>query len=200
MFGASDGTGSIRDRHQQASPPSLSPLARRHIEGAIKAIVRGFGLRTTALLVQLMVDGGDVQVIELAPRVGGGLNFRLIRLHTGVDIVDLAVDAFLDRKFEISAWPDDGFLAANYVYATAGTFGEVRNHERLLADGVVDEFYVHKLRGARMGASLASSKRVCSFSSAPTAPARCCGGRAKRSNGSTSSTRTVAASCGGIRT
>ena len=34
-----------------------------------------------------VVDGDDVRVIEFAPRVGGGLNYRFVRLNTGVDII-----------------------------------------------------------------------------------------------------------------
>ena len=72
----------------------------------------------TPLLVQFMVDGDEARVIEFAPRVGGGLNYR---------------------------------------------FGEVRNVDALLGEGTVAEFYLHKARGAPIGASMSSSDRVASF-------------------------------------
>ena len=56
-----------------------------------------------------------------------------------------------------------GYLAANHVYTEAGRFGEIRNQDGLLAEGVVAEFYVHRSRGAPIGASLSSSDRVASF-------------------------------------
>ena len=39
----------------------------------------------------------------------------------------------------------------------------MKNQVRLLQDGVVDEFYVHKARGAEIGPSLSSADRVASF-------------------------------------
>jgi biotin carboxylase len=102
-------------------------------------------------------------VIEFAPRVGGGLNFRLVLLKTGVDIVDATVEAYLGRTIALPAADRAGWLAACHVYAEAGSFGEVRNQERLLAEGIFDEFYLHKARGATIGASLSSSDRAASF-------------------------------------
>ena len=42
-------------------------------------------------------------------------------------------------------------------------FGEVRNVDALLGEGTVAEFYLHKARGAPIGASMSSSDRVASF-------------------------------------
>lgn len=146
------------------SPAHVSTAAQERIRAVTRDIARGFGLRTTPLLVQFMVDGDDARVIEFAPRVGGGLNYRLVMLGTGVDIVDATVDAYLGHPIALPEIGGRGhYLAANHVYVEAGRFGEVRNQERLLAQGVVDEFYIHKARGMQLGASLASSDRVASF-------------------------------------
>jgi hypothetical protein len=102
-------------------------------------------------------------VIEFAPRVGGGMNYRLVVLQTGFDIVDATVNAWLGRPSVLAANARPGYLAAHHVYAEAGRFGEVRNQDRLLQDGIVDEFYVHKARGMPIGPSRSSSDRVASF-------------------------------------
>ncbi len=75
--------GAVLSAYASVSPARISAAARDGIERATTDIARGFGLRTTPLLVQFMVDGDDVRVIEFAPRVGGGLNFRLVLLKTG---------------------------------------------------------------------------------------------------------------------
>jgi biotin carboxylase len=155
--------GAVLSAYASVSPARLSAAARDGIERATSDIARGFGLRTTPLLVQFMVDGDDVRVIEFAPRVGGGLNFRLVLLKTGVDIVDATVEAYLGRTIALPAADRGGWLAACHVYAEAGCFGEVRHQDRLLAEGIFDEFYLHKARGAMIGASLSSSDRVASF-------------------------------------
>jgi biotin carboxylase len=122
-----------------------------------------------------MVDGDDVRVIEFAPRVGGGLNFRLVLLKTGVDLVDATVEAYLGRTIALPAVERGGWLAACHVYAEAGCFGEVRHQDRLLAEGLFDEFYLHKARGATIGASLSSSDRVASFLVQANGPAELLG-------------------------
>jgi biotin carboxylase len=155
--------GAVLSAYASVSPARISAAARDGIERATTDIARGFGLRTTPLLVQFMVDGDDVRVIEFAPRVGGGLNFRLVLLKTGVDLVDATVEAYLGRTIALPAADRGGWLAACHVYAEAGCFGEVRHQDRLLAEGIFDEFYLHKARGAMIGASLSSSDRVASF-------------------------------------
>jgi biotin carboxylase len=155
--------GAVLSAYASVSPASISSTAQERIHRVTRDIVRGFGLHTTPLLVQFMVDGDDVRVIEFAPRAGGGLNYRLILLKTGVDIIDASVNAYFGRPTALPATESGGYLAANHVYTEAGRFGEVRNQDRLLEDRIVDEFYLHKARGAQIGASLSSSDRVASF-------------------------------------
>jgi biotin carboxylase len=155
--------GEVLSAYASVSPAAISPAARQRIAEVTRSIARGFGLRTTPLLVQFMVDGDEARVIEFAPRVGGGLNYRFVLLNTGVDIIDATVDAYLGRPTVLAAGGGGGLLAANHVYTEAGRFGEVRNHERLLDEGTIAEFYVHKARGAPIGASMSSADRVASF-------------------------------------
>lgn len=159
----SAGLDAVLANYASVSPAAISPLARQCIERATRDIVRGFALHTTPLLVQFIVNGDDARVIEFAPRVGGGMNYRLVLLHTGVDIVDATIDAHLGRSPALDGNGRAGFISANHVYAEAGRFGEVRNQDRLLRQGIVDEFYVHKSHGAAIGPSLASADRVASF-------------------------------------
>ena len=155
--------GAVLSAYASVSPAAISPAAKERIHRVTQDIARGFGLQTTPMLVQFMVDGDDVRVIEFAPRVGGGLNYRFVLLKTGVDIIDATIDAYLGRLTALASARGSGYLAANHVYTEAGRFGEVRNHDGLLAEGMVAEFYVHKSRGAPIGASLSSADRVASF-------------------------------------
>ena len=159
----SAGMEAVLANYASVSPAAISPAARKQIYRATRNIARGFGLRTTPLLIQFIVNGGDARVIEFAPRVGGGMNYQLVLLHTGVDIVDSTVNAHFGRTSVLAGSEHSGFISANHVYADASRFGEVKNQVRLLQDGVVDEFYVHKARGAEIGPSLSSADRVASF-------------------------------------
>jgi phosphoribosylamine-glycine ligase len=153
----------VLSAYASVCPAGIRPAAEARIQRLTRDIARGFGLRTTPLLVQFMVDGDDVRLIEFAPRVGGGLNYRVVLLHSGIDIVDAAVDAFLGRSTALAAARSGGYIATHHVYTEAGRFGQVRNHERLVEEGIVAEFYVNKTRGAPIGAGMTSADRVASF-------------------------------------
>jgi len=157
------GVEGVLSNYASVMPARVSPAARERIHRAASDIARGFGLRTTPLLVQFFVDGDDIRVIEFAPRVGGGLNYRLVRMWTGFDLVDATVNAWLGHASAVTLNTSGGCLSSNHVYAEASVFGEVRNAQRLLRDGVVEEFYVHKARGATIGASLSAADRAASF-------------------------------------
>jgi biotin carboxylase len=155
--------GEVLASYASVSPAMVSATAEARIREATRAIVRAFALRTTPLLVQFIVAGDDVHVIELAPRVGGGTNQWQVMLRSGVDMVEAAIDSYLGRCTVLTARSYGGYLLSGHVYAAAGRFGEVRNVRPLLAEGIVEAFYTHKSRGAPIGSSMSASDRVASF-------------------------------------
>lgn len=64
------------------------------ITGLVNKICRGFDIHDGPLYIQMMCNGSDFQVVEIACRIGGGHEEELIPLVSGVDVVDL----FLDRS------------------------------------------------------------------------------------------------------
>ena len=144
-------------------PAPLSQAARKNIESIATKVSRAFGLRTTALLIQVMVDSDDVSVIELAPRIGGGLSYRTVTLGTGFDILDAAVSSYLDEPIHINAALREQVLLTTNVFALPGRFQGVTGQEDLLERRIIDEFYQHKTKGMTIGPSLSSGDRPCSF-------------------------------------
>lgn len=144
-------------------PAPVSPVAREKIELIASNVSRAFGLVTTSLLLQIMVDGDDVSVIELAPRIGGGLSYRTVQLGTGFDILDATVSSFLGEPVQIDANQREAVLLTTNVFAHPGQFQGVTGQSELLEHRIIDEFYQHKTRGMTIGPSLSSGDRACSF-------------------------------------
>ncbi|MGY6629534.1 MAG: ATP-grasp domain-containing protein [Wenzhouxiangella sp.] len=144
-------------------PAQLSPQARKNIESIATKVAQAFGLNTTALLIQVMVDGDEVNVIELAPRIGGGMSYRTIPLGTGFDILDATVSSYLGESVAIHLELRRLVLLTTNVFARPGEFFEVTGYQDLLEKGVIDEYFQHKTRGMTIGSSLSSSDRACSF-------------------------------------
>ena len=65
-------------------------------------ICKAFGLDNTTLLLQTIYGGANIYVLEFAPRICGGDNFNNTRDATGCDIIDVAIDFFLNNKFSYS--------------------------------------------------------------------------------------------------
>jgi len=54
-------------------------------------------------------------------------------------------------------------LLTVHVFAFPGIFKEVTGYQALLKQGIIDEFYQHKTNGMKIGSTLSSGDRPCSF-------------------------------------
>ncbi len=144
-------------------PARVSAVAFEKIRGIADAVTIAFGLQSTPLLIQVMVDREDVSVIELAARIGGGLSYRTILLKIGFDILDATLDVYLNKTPCLTTRPSKDIFLTSNVYAFPGVFDVVVGQRELIRNGVIREFYQHKMRGMTIGTSLASGDRVCSF-------------------------------------
>ncbi len=145
------------------APAKVSSETTRAIQKIAGDISRIFGLDNTSLLIQLMVDGDKIKVIEFAPRVGGGLSYRTVKLNTGFDILDATINSYLGVPSILEYSMPEIYYSANNVYAFTGVFGSAENYQQLIKDGVIEEYYPHKTRGMEIGSDMASRDRVCSF-------------------------------------
>jgi biotin carboxylase len=145
------------------SPPGISDAATIKIETIANQIAEVFNLKNTPLLIQVIVAGDEVNVIEFAPRIGGGLNFRKINLFAQFDIIDAAVDSFLGVKV-IPNFVNPNFLySENHIYTDPGVFGEIIGYQELIKNNTVVGFYPNKTRGMIINSGKASKDRSASF-------------------------------------
>ena len=143
-------------------PETISSVARSNLASAVAKIAIEFGLENTPLLVQANIDNDDVKVIEFAPRVGGGLAFREIQIMTGFDLISAVIDSYLHQDVDVAniTKPKD-LVSVVHLYASEGKLGRVEGMEKLLKNGVVEEFHVHKTPGMSLSCDdLASRNRV----------------------------------------
>ncbi len=138
------------------SEDELLDIARR--------IADTFGLRNTPFFYQAIVlDTGVINVLEFAPRVGGGLSYYLIKELIGFDPVTAVIHSFLGEKIMAVAKPVSHLYSTNALYMEEGTFDHVTGLEELRAKDCIKEFFVTKSRGAKISGSMRSGNRVASF-------------------------------------
>jgi biotin carboxylase len=75
-----------------AYPAGIDEDVRAQVTRVSEAAVRALGLRDGIAFPQLIVDGaGRVQLIEIAARVAAGQMADLVRVATGIDLIEIAL-------------------------------------------------------------------------------------------------------------
>lgn len=142
-------------------PADLSPEEYQRAADVAQRITDAFGLCDTPFFYQARVYDGQINVLEFAPRIGGGLSFQMVKRATGVDIVELSMDSFLGNELSLKGmFAQPRQLATLLLYMEPGVFGELTGLDELLADGTVDYGVVLKKRGDPVDANRTSSNRA----------------------------------------
>ncbi len=145
------------------SPPNLSNKAKNFIIEIANKIADEFGLKNTPLLIQLIVSGDRVNVIEFAPRIGGGLNFRKIKLFADFDILEASIDSYYNIPVKVVKKDINFLYSENHIYVEPGIFGRIEGISNLLNNATILEFYPNKTEGSAIAPGNASKDRIGSF-------------------------------------
>ncbi len=145
------------------SPVPISKIAQKKIESVAHKIANTFNLRNTPLLMQVMVKNDEIKVIEFAPRIGGGLNFRKILLFAGFDILNASIDSYLNNKIDVKYKFIDHYYSENHIYTKPGRFGRIEGIEKLIKNDTMLEYYPNKIKGQFVSRGNASKDRIGSF-------------------------------------
>ena len=144
-------------------PAQVSEIVLPKLKQIAVNIAKGFGLRNTPFFYQAIVSGDEVNVLEFAPRVGGGLSYYMIKNFVGFDAVEAAVDSFLGKKINNSYHEPDRVYRTCLLYAKPCTFDHIDGMETLKARGIVKEVFTTKNKGDVIDGDMRSSNRVGSF-------------------------------------
>lgn len=124
------------------------------------SIAKAFKLDNTPLMIQAIINQDGINVIEFAPRVGGGESFRIIKLSTGFDIVNATIDSYLNNDIQLIYHNPKDFYSENFIYTKSARFGNLSGYQELLQMGVVEYVDAYKTTGMQIGEELYSNNRV----------------------------------------
>ena len=155
-----DGDQSVIKCYGTIMPSSVGNSALRIIEGAATDIAKAYQLDNTPLHVQALVDGERVNIIEFAPRVGGGLSYLTIKNRTGFDIISASVDSWEGKEVPVSVRENSLLQVVHLIYAKPGVFSRIEGVERIRTSGTVDALFEYKTSGMTLGAATASAGRA----------------------------------------
>lgn len=150
--------------YQSRYPISMNIKIIEKIKNIADKICNAFVLEDCPVLIQAMVDGNDVNVIEFSARMGGGSKYKLIEYMSGINIMDVYINRILGNTEQIITpiWSNK-YIELNYVYANNGTFSKVVNFKELLDMGIIKEFFQYKPEGSIIEKRTTSSDRIAGF-------------------------------------
>lgn len=141
----------------------LSGELESRIKDIVTKIGKTFGIDNVPLLIQMIVNGNEVNVIEFSARTGGGSKLFFIREMVGVDIIENLLDITFGNNPDIEARPSKEKAVIKYVYAEPGVFSGVENLAELENEGYISATYQYKPFGTRINSSNYSSDRPIGF-------------------------------------
>lgn len=143
--------------------PVITQEQKEKIISLAQDIADAFNLNDCPLLIQMIVNGDEVNVIEFSARMGGGSKYHLIKVLSGVDIMSKYVDLILGDKPVVNPSYQVKYARMNYVYCNPGILDRVEGFETLLADKVIDKSFIYKTRGMSITAAATSGDRAAGY-------------------------------------
>jgi phosphoribosylamine-glycine ligase len=141
-------------------PENLDDINYDSYKQIAEKIASAFKLDNTPLMIQAIVNNDGINVIEFGARFGGGESFRIIKLSTGFDITNAAIDSFLGIDVSLNNRRPKFYYADNFIYTNSGEFGSIINYEHLVEDKTIEYLDSYKTKGSEINKELSSNNRV----------------------------------------
>lgn len=149
--------------YQSIIPPSLTAKAADSLTEIANHIASVFEVDNSPLLIQAMVNGDDIKVIEFSARLGGGAKYKTIQNVTGFNVLRANLESMLGQKPVVEVKDDGRFYTRCHLYVTGGLFKGMHGLEELCQNGIIDEYILTKPFGVTVGPPKSSSDRVASI-------------------------------------
>ncbi|MBQ9478256.1 MAG: ATP-grasp domain-containing protein [Selenomonadaceae bacterium] len=145
-------------------PADLSKELDAVIRDCVRKIMSAFRLSNTPLFVQVIVTKDEqTHVLEFAPRVPGGLSFRVFETANRFDMIDATIDSFLGIVSTPAIVQSDQYSAVMNVYCCEAMMGTFADIKPFIEKGIAKEFHPYKALGDQLPHGLTAGGRACSF-------------------------------------
>lgn len=113
-------------------PSLLTKEEKQLVDDELQKIITALGMKTSAYNVEAIIDENNkVYILELGPRNGGSYIPQLIKLATGVDLIDYTIKGALGFDCSSLAMAETKKCVSNYM---------IYSHK----DGIFDGFIIDK--------------------------------------------------------
>lgn len=154
--------GEIAVIYQSVIPPAISEHVKDELQQIAEKIAKACGLTNTPLLIQTVIKGDQVRVVEFSARLGGGAKYQTIQHVTGFNVLRANMNSMLGEAPEVLINKSHKSCSRCHLYTTGGTFTGITGVEELLKEGIIEDFIQTRPFGMTVSAPTASCDRVAS--------------------------------------
>ena len=130
------------------------------IAEGVDKIAKGYQVDNSPLLVQAIVNGDDVKVIEFSARLGGGAKYKTIQNVTGFNVLQANLESMLGEKPKVVIHDDGRCYSRCHIYTNGGVFTAIEGLGSLQQRGIIDDYVLTKPVGVTTGLPISASSKV----------------------------------------
>lgn len=150
--------------YQSTYPVELTESVKQAIQETATNICEAFELENCPVLIQAIINGDKLSVIEFSARMGGGSKYKLIEYLAGVNIMEVYVNRVLgDESQIITPVLSEKKIELNYVYTYNGVVSKIVGFERFVNSGDIKELFQYRPLGCVTEKRTTSSDRILGF-------------------------------------
>jgi biotin carboxylase len=138
---------------------SVEKNMKKTLDDVVESIVKAFDLKNGTFHVELKNVNGEWKVIEINPRISGGVMNRLIEVGFGTNLVEETILLCTGQKASLLK-KHSKFAYAHYLTVNEkGRLKKVTGKQRALRHVGVDEVYIKPRKGAYVNPPLSMGHR-----------------------------------------
>jgi len=148
------------------SPARITLEAKQEAKKVATEIANAFKLNNVFMFFQSIVTDKGINVIEFAPRLGGGAGYKTIGILKEINIVDDLINVALGQSVNIERLvgnDDECAVAVGTMYARDCVLERIEGYSNLLKEKKIEDFIIYKTKDAVISNVSASASRVGAF-------------------------------------
>ncbi len=153
----------VQKNHTAVMPAVISDKAEREVIRIGGMVADAFHLKNVPIILQAVIDGDRVRVIEFAPRLGGGACFETLFYRTGIDVLEAALDSWMEYPVNVGVKNQCKIITVIHVYAQNGVYSHVTGVDAIMKMPQVLRVEYDRTPGELTDIGRASSSKICYF-------------------------------------
>ena len=126
-----------------------------------QVIANAYHLDNCPLLVQAIVKGDKVRVLEYSARLGGGSKYKTMQNVTDYNVLRACAMSMLGKNPGVPVIRHkDKCFSKCHLYVTGGQLCEIQGLDSLISEGTIDEFLPTTPMGVHIDSPSSSGNRI----------------------------------------